>query len=82
MTSLKGVALSTVDVSLTKAVYQNIEAKDFEQAHAVACLGVTQVNKNGGSVLDKLLPSLSFSHAHNWFWAHTKLNTDVKCVYS
>lgn len=56
MTSLKGVTLSTVDVSLTKAVYQHVEAKDFEQAHAVACLGVTQVNTVAwfGSVLDKL----------------------------
>lgn len=44
--SLKGVALSTVDVPLTKTVYRHIEARDFKQAHAVACLGVTQVSKS------------------------------------
>lgn len=43
--SLKGVALSTVDVPLTKTVYRHIEAREFKQAHAVACLGVTQVKK-------------------------------------
>lgn len=41
--SLKGVVLSTVDVPLTKTVYRYIEARDFHQAYAVACLGVTQV---------------------------------------
>lgn len=41
--SLKGIALSTLDVPLTKAVYRHVEAKDLNQAHAVACLGVTQV---------------------------------------
>ncbi|CAM9409830.1 unnamed protein product [Pylaiella littoralis] len=40
--SLKGVALTTVDVPLTKTVYRHIEAREFKQAHAVACLGVTQ----------------------------------------
>lgn len=44
MICLKGVALSTVDVPLTKTVYRHIEARDFQQAYAVACLGVTQVN--------------------------------------
>lgn len=44
MISVKGVSLSTVDVPLTKAVYRHVEAKNFQQAHAVACLGVTQVN--------------------------------------
>lgn len=41
---LKGITLSTLDVPLTKAVYQHVEAKDLKQAYAVACLGVTQVN--------------------------------------
>lgn len=41
--SLKGAALSTLDVSLTKAMYQHLEKREFQQAHAVACLGVTQV---------------------------------------
>ncbi|CAM9531119.1 unnamed protein product [Ectocarpus sp. 6 AP-2014] len=40
--SLKGVTLSTVDVPLTKTVYRHIEARDFQKAHDVACLGVTQ----------------------------------------
>ncbi|CAM9369469.1 unnamed protein product [Ectocarpus fasciculatus] len=40
--SLKGVVLSTVDVPLTKTVYRHIEARDFQKAHDVACLGVTQ----------------------------------------
>eukprot|EP00903_Cladosiphon_okamuranus_P013353 g12445.t1 len=39
---LNGVSLSTVDVPLTKTVYRHIEARDFHQAYAVACLGVTQ----------------------------------------
>lgn len=41
--SLEGVSLSTIDVPLTKTVYRHIEARDFHKAHAVACLGVTQV---------------------------------------
>lgn len=45
MICLKGVALSTVDVPLTKTMYRHIEARDFQQAYAVACLGVTQVCK-------------------------------------
>ncbi|CAM9714504.1 unnamed protein product [Scytosiphon promiscuus] len=40
--SLQGVSLTTIDVPLTKTVYQHIEARDFHKAHAVACLGVTQ----------------------------------------
>lgn len=41
--SLDGVTLSTTDVSLTKAVYQHLENREFQQAHIVACLGATQV---------------------------------------
>lgn len=44
MISLKGVALSAIDVPLTKAMYRHIEAKNFQQAHAVACEGVTEVS--------------------------------------
>ncbi|CAM9228975.1 unnamed protein product, partial [Ascophyllum nodosum] len=39
---LEGVTLWTVDVSLTKAVYRHIEAREFQQAYTVASLGVTQ----------------------------------------
>ena len=42
---LEGVTLWTVDVSLTKAVYRHIEAREFQQAYTVASLGVTQVHR-------------------------------------
>lgn len=55
MICLNGVALSTVDVPLTKTVYRHVEARDFQLAYAVACLGVTQVNgcfRNGAIGVD------------------------------
>lgn len=41
--SLMGTAVFSLDVPLTKTVYRHVEAKDFDQAYAIACLGVTQV---------------------------------------
>lgn len=44
--SLKGSALSSVDIPVTKAMYQHLDSRNFDEAYAIACLGVPQVEEH------------------------------------